>query len=361
MKVAILGSGGIGLASAAWLAHHGHEPVLWSPSGAGTRELAAGESLRYSGKIEGECRPQVATSAAEAVADADVILVAVPGNGHRTVMEAAAPHIRPGQVVIISSLCSLSALYLSRLLAGRGVEVPIATWGTTVLTARRRSGTEVAIMTVRTSLHVATLPVSQAAVGLETCRTLFGDRFIEQSDVLATSLININPVAHFGLALCNLTRIERGENWPQYHYMTDAVSRLITTLDHERLAVASAFGLKIHPIEEHFHRSFDVPVGDLADIARTIHARRGGPPGPTTLDTRFVHEDVPYGLVFAEAIGKIAGVDTTVHSAGIKVISAIYGRDFRAENDLLPVLGLEGLSKEELLRRAREGWPAATA
>jgi opine dehydrogenase len=277
------------------------------------------------------------------------------------VMEAAAPHIRPGQVVIISSLCSLSALYLSRLLAGRGVEVPIATWGTTVLTARRRSGTEVAIMTVRTSLHVATLPVSQAAVGLETCRTLFGDRFIEQSDVLATSLININPVAHFGLALCNLTRIERGENWPQYHYMTDAVSRLITTLDHERLAVASAFGLKIHPIEEHFHRSFDVPVGDLADIARTIHARRGGPPGPTTLDTRFVHEDVPYGLVFAEAIGKIAGVDTTVHSAGITVISAIYGRDFRAENDLLPVLGLEGLSKEELLRRAREGWPAATA
>ena len=42
MRVAILGAGAIGFGGAAFLSERGHEPILWSPSGKRTVELAAG-------------------------------------------------------------------------------------------------------------------------------------------------------------------------------------------------------------------------------------------------------------------------------------------------------------------------------
>lgn len=49
MRVAVVGAGNIGFAIAAYCGHHGHAVTIWSPSGAGTRALAAGEPLRYGG------------------------------------------------------------------------------------------------------------------------------------------------------------------------------------------------------------------------------------------------------------------------------------------------------------------------
>ena len=37
-----------------------------------------------------------------------------------------------------------------------------------------------------------------------------------------------------------------------------------------------------------------------------------------------------------------------LHDAGIAMFSALYGRDFRSENNLLPELALDGLSIREL-------------
>ena len=72
-----------------------------------------------------------------------------------------------------------------------------------------------------------------------------------------------------------------------------------------------------------------------------MHQRGDGTLGPTNLDTRYVLEDVPFGLVPTERLGRLAGAPAVLHESGINLLSAIYGRDFRAENDLLPALGLE--------------------
>ncbi|HWK44754.1 MAG TPA: NAD/NADP octopine/nopaline dehydrogenase family protein [Stellaceae bacterium] len=355
--MAVLGAGSIGFGTAAFLGERGHEPVLWSPSGGRTVALATGAALKATGAVVGEYHPRIAQSCADAVAEADAVLVAVPGNGHRRVIDALVPVLGEGQPVLINSHCSLSALYLSKRLAERGIAAPIVAWGTTVLTGRALSGTEVAVNAVRKQIDIATLPVAAGEAGLALCRSLFGDRFVLRADVLAISLSNLNPQNHMGMALCNLTRMERGEAWGNYAGITPAVGRLIEALDAERLAVAKAFGLAVRTVHEHFHLSFHVPLGSLGEMAQRIHDRDGGPPGPTTLDSRFVTEDVPYGLVPSELIARLAGVPSPLHTSGIELFSALYGRDFRAENDLLPELGLADLSATGLHALAREGWP----
>jgi opine dehydrogenase len=135
--------------------------------------------------------------------------------------------------------------------------------------------------------------------------------------------------------------------------MTPAVARLIEVLDGERRALAQAFGTEVRPIEQHFHRSFDVPLTSLAEIAAELHRRRGGPPGPTTLDTRFVLEDVPFGLAFYAAVARIAGVAVPNIEAATTVLSAAYGIDLRSANPLLAPLRLADTTREELLARTR--------
>ena len=358
MRVAILGAGAIAYGGAAFLCNEGHDPVLWSPSGKRTAELAGGSQLIATGALQGRFRPRVAITCKEAIRDADVVMIALPANGHRRVFEEAAPHLADGQIVLISSHCSFGALYLAKLLAARRVHVPIVAWSTTVTTGRQKNGTEVHVGNVRKKVDVSVLPVSAMAKGLQVCRALFGDRFNERPDMLAISLSNLNPQNHMGIALCNLTRMELGEAWSQSGNTTDAVGRLLEALDAERLSVAQAFGHTVRTIKDHFVLSFNTTPGPVGEMARQMVARGDGTTGPTTLDTRYVTEDVPFGLLPTVLLGQLVGKPATLHDAGVKIFSALYGRDFAAENDLLPELKLESMKVADLIELCRMGWPA---
>jgi opine dehydrogenase len=347
VKVAILGAGAIGLGGAAFLSQRGHEPVVWSPSGAGTSELARGTALQAHGAIEGSFSISTAHSCEAAIAQAEVVFIAVPGNAHRRVFDAAAPNLRNGQLVIVSGHLSFGALYLRRQLEARGIDAPVVAWGTTVTSGRKRGPSEVHVNSVRERVDLATVPVAAAARGLETCRVLFGDRFVPRADLLAIAVSNLNPQNHMGIALCNLTRMERGEQWDQYENITQAVGRLLEALDAERLAIAASLSVEVRTIVDHFHLSFHVPRGSMAEMARALHDK-GPTLGPTTLESRYVLEDVPFGLVATARLGRLAGTPARLHESGIDIFSALYGRDFWQANDLLPAIGFDTLSLGEL-------------
>ncbi|MDB5859241.1 MAG: octopine/nopaline dehydrogenase [Ramlibacter sp.] len=355
MKIGILGTGATGLGNAAWLAHAGHEVTVWSPGGQGARALLHAP-LRCEGILQTEVRVGVAADPqqfAQLVQDAQVLLVALPNNGHRAVMDRLLPHLRTGQTVIVSSMNSLSALYLFEQAGARGVDITVASFGTTVFATRRTGETQARINAKRLALGVATLPHGEGDKVLALCRALFGDVFVPHAHCLETMLTNTNPVAHGPLALFNWTRVERAEQWPQYHYLTPQVADVILRLDAERLALARAFGLEVRTIEEHFAASFGTTSATLADIAAELHAKRGGPPGPTDVATRYLSEDIPFGLAFGLVLGELAGVAMEATRTVVASASLLLGRDLAAENDLIAPLGLRGETAPGLLRRVR--------
>lgn len=350
VNVGIIGSGGIGLACAAWTAQRGHEVSVWSPRG--SAEALRHEPLCATGALEVTLRVGYADSAQELAARADVILIAVPLNGHRMVMDALLPHLRSGQLVIVSSMASLSSLYLYERALAQGIRVSVASFGTTALTARRKSPTHVNVMTRRASVSVSCLPRCDSQNALTVCEALFGGTgFTTEDSPLVSTLANTNAVTHAPLALFNWTRIERGENWPQYYFMTPHVSAVIEKLDAERRAIANAFGIDVRSIERHFSQSFNIDAERLADIATELHQRRGGPPGPTDVKTRFLSEDVPYGLVFLLALGRVARVSAPITEATITMAGLIVGEEFASGNDLIDALRLSSESVDGLLSR----------
>ncbi|RWA84444.1 NAD/NADP octopine/nopaline dehydrogenase family protein [Mesorhizobium sp.] len=356
MRVSILGAGAIAYGLAAYLANSGHLPMLWSPSGQRTKALAAGELLKATGDIEATVPVRIAKDCKDAITNAEVVIIALPAYGHKMVMDAALPHLIDGVPVIISSHCSFAALYLSKRLAERKVRLPIVVWGTTLLSGRQQGPTEVLVTTIRQKLDVATLPFSYQDQGHELCTTLFGDRFVNRDGMLAIALSNLNPQNHLGIALLNLTRMEKAEQWSQGGNVTPAVGRLIEALDAERLAIASHFDIAVRTVKEHFSLSFHVSMGTVSEMNQEMDRQGRGGFGPTTIESRYILEDVPFGLLPTALLGKITGNLAILHESGISILSAAYGRDLKADNDILPALGIEELSDVDLANLSRAGF-----
>ncbi|KAJ5157921.1 uncharacterized protein N7482_009021 [Penicillium canariense] len=353
MRVAVLGTGAIGLASISLLLSKGHEAVAWSPRGL----LPAGPMLLTAeGALEHEATVEVAATCSEAVAGADAVLVTVSATGYRTVLEALAACLQAGQPVIISAQLSLGALFLSRLLARRGITAPIAAWGSTMLSGARLAPNRVLLRNIRAEIDVAAVPRRDGEAMLDLCRTLFGDRFRLRDGLIAITLSNVNPQNHLAIAMCNLSRMENGEKWRQWANTTTAVGRLMEALDAERLAIAESFGVEVRNIRQHLHRSFHVPEGPVGEMAAQLAAGSSDPLGPATLESRYVLEDAPFGLPGTELLGRMCGRPAILHESGLKLISALYGRDFTAENDILPDLSLDKMDAALLQRMADEGW-----
>ena len=354
IRIGIAGAGSIACGTAALLYRNKHLPTLWSPSGKSTTAFEK-VPLEAHGVIEEEFAPAIAHSAKELAETNDALIIALPATGHKTVMDALAPHIREGQHVIISSHAAFGAVYLTQVLAERGVNAPVTAWGTTIVSGRRHEENKVRVNTIRNRVDLCTVPEAGSDDGLALCQSLFGDRFMPRDGLLAILLSNLNPQNHLGIALCNITRMEREEDWSQGLNVTPKVGRLLEKLDLERLAIAKALNLKVKTIFEHFHQSFHVPIGTISEMNQQMHTHGYGGLGPATADSRYVTEDVPYGLQVTVVLGRLVERPATLHEAGIRLFSAMYDREFALENEFLHALELESYSLCDLQHASRTG------
>jgi opine dehydrogenase len=140
---------------------------------------------------------------------------------------------------------------------------------------------------------------------------------------------------------------------------TDAVGRATAAVDAERLAIARALGVPAVPFLDIFYEAGLTTraareSGDISRACRESEPNRSIK-SPPSLDHRYLHEDVGYGLVPMAALGRLAGVatptiDALVHLAGLAV-----GIDYAREGLTLERLGLDGKSPSELLTFVEQG------
>jgi opine dehydrogenase len=140
---------------------------------------------------------------------------------------------------------------------------------------------------------------------------------------------------------------------------TDAVGRVTSAVDAERLAVAKALGVPAAPFIDIFYEAglTTKAARDSGDISRACRESEPNKTikSPSSLDHRYVHEDVGYGLVPIAALGELAGVATPTIDALVQLASLAVGVDYRRHGLTLEKLGLAGKSPSELLKFVEEG------
>jgi len=355
----VLGGGNTAFALAANLALRGYQVTLYElPRYAASLEpLRDQPSIRLTGVAEqGIADIASVTTDMQEAAEPDLLLIAVPSYAHQAFADVLIPHLRPGHILALLP-GNLGALAFGRQAreAGRGDGVLFAEADTAPYVCRKLGPAHAHIWGVATGLGLGVFPARETARALDLLTDVFPGLH-PYPNALACGLNATNPVVHPAGVLLNAGRIEyaRGEFYFYEEGVTPAVVRAIKAVDAERLAVAAAFGLTLDPVEENYWKAGFGPRGDLwATIngSRMLTQLRA----PGSLETRWLSEDIPYGIATWALLGAQLGVPTPVMRACTDLGSAVTGLDCwrvaRTPNDL----GITGFGREQLDRYLSEG------
>jgi opine dehydrogenase len=360
-KFTVVGAGHGGKPMAAHLALMGFPTVLFNRT---PERIAA---IRKRGGIDlesGDAGPSgfgalhaVTSDYAEALADADVIMVVTPSSAHADVAQHCAAHLKDGQAVVLNPGRTGGAIEFVKVLRDCGcrADVIVAEAGTLIYASRSDGPAQARIFRIKEAVPLAALPATRTAHVLSVLRPAY-PQFIDGGNVLKTSLDNMGAVFHPALALLNAGWIEATHGKFQFYIdgATPSVAHVLEALDRERVTVAAALGIRAQTAQEWLQMAYDATGADLCEA---IHNQPGyyGIEAPATLNHRYIFEDVPMSLVPIAALGQRYGVSVGAIDAIIRLACIIHRTDYWRRGRTLDKLGIEGLSVTELTRYVEDG------
>ncbi len=287
----------------------------------------------------------ITTDIAPVIADAEFIFVVVPASAHAFMAEACAPHLRDDQVIILNPGRTGGALEFRNVLNRLGVKarVFVAEAQTLLYTCRISGPARVRISSVKNQVKLAAFPARDTAPVLERLNPLY-PQFVAAADVLETGLDNIGAMFHPTTTILSVGRIESGVPFEFYRDMTPSIARFIEAMDVERLAVAKAFDVHAQSACEWLGKSYPGITGDTLYDRIQSNVAYHGIAAPRSINTRYIWEDVPTGLVPMVALGRLANVDMPACVGLANVACALLGRNFWEEGRNISRLGIAGLS-----------------
>jgi opine dehydrogenase len=352
LRFAIVGAGNGGQSFAVHLSLLGFPVSLWDVEKEKVDALQRAGRIVASGSVQGEAKIDLITGdICEAVRGADVIMVVIPTVYQRSTAAAMAPALTDGQVIVLNPGATGGALEVRNTLRESGVKASlvVAETDTLLYACRSPQAGEVIIYGVKDHLDVAALPAAESSKVAALLNTAF-PQFKPMPSVLFTSLNNANAMMHPAPTLLNAGRIESKASFEYYSQgVTPSIARVVEKLDEERLAIGRALGVAIPSIHHFYRMSYGADGANLYEQIQKVRAY-DGIKGPTNLNTRYLFEDIPTGLVPLSCLGRALGVMTPTMDAVVELGSSLLGRDLRAEGRTLERLGLSGMSAEEIRR-----------
>lgn len=358
MAVVVLGAGNTGFSIAAKLALEGRDVVLWehesfTASLAPIRERKQIKLLGAGG--EGTATlVETTTDPRAALAAGDILLASVPSYAHRAFCGALLPHLRAEHLLALLP-GNLGSLAFARRLRDAGGRALLAESDTAPYVCRKTAPDTATIWGVVPAMGIGVFPAARTGEAIERLTRCFpGVR--PYPHAMAAGLGAMNPIVHPPGVLMNAGRIEhsRGEFYFYEEGVTPGIVRVIETLDDERRALGRAFDLTLLPVAEAFHAAGFGPKGDLwaaINGSRMLTQLRA----PGSLQTRWLSEDVPYGLRTWSELGRTVGVPMPVADALTALADRVMGSDSWATGRSLVDLGIAGMQREALIRYLTTG------
>ncbi len=356
--IAVLGAGNAGRALAADLANRGAAVSLWNRTAAHLVGIEARGGVELEGELEGFGRIQMVTADLRlALAGVDLVMVCVPACAHAEVAAACARQLRNGQTVVLNPGRTFGALEFVRALraANCRADVAVAETATFVMTARTTGPAQSRVTRVKQAVPVAALPADRTPEVVSVLAPWY-PQFTAAENALETSFGNVGAVIHPTIALLNAARIEN--ELGRFDFYTDGispgVSRVLGAVDRERRAVAALLGVEVLPLETWLTAAYGASGADLFEAIQANVGYRGIA-APSTLDHRFILEDVPMSLVPVASAGRAFGLKTRAAEALIMLAGLVHDTNYWRTGRTVESLGLDGLSPGEIRQVIEKG------
>lgn len=317
MRVAVIGSGHGGCATAAHLSRCGNEVVLFKLSesqGWDNFSAIRDNGGLYVRGIKGDGFAHLQAKGADDIAtisEFDIICVNYVANFHCRVAACIAPHVRGGQIVIYNP-GYLGTLILRSAMAqvNNRSRATFVEFETLPFSTRITAPGEVTIFSENLAHPCAIWPMEDRDHALDRVGSIAG-RCELRDNAFEVSLHNPNMIIHTVGVLLNPTRVESPDrSFALYRDgFSPGVWSIVAALDEEKMAVLSCLGCEPRSYFDEFKlRTFGHI--DLDSAWAFSHYADEAPGGPYSLDHRYLTEDVPKGLGLLQTLGRLCGVST---------------------------------------------------
>jgi opine dehydrogenase len=360
-RYSVLGAGNGGKAMAAHLSLKGFEVNLYNrtPEHISAIKARGGIELEsHEGGPHGFGKLNIVTSdIQEAVESADVLMVVVPSSAHASIARNMAPFLRDGQNLILHPGRTCGALEVAKIIrdSGSTADITISEAETFIYASRSDGPAQARIFRIKDAVPLASLPAVRTEQVLEIINQAY-PQYIDGINVLHTGLNNMGAIFHPTLTLLNAGWIESTHGDFQFYIdgVTPSVARLLEVLDRERVTVASALGIRARSAMDWIQMAYTTSGGDLHEA---IHNQPGyyGIKAPSSLNHRYIFEDVPMSLVPIASMAKQYGVSVRGMESIIRIACIIHRTDYWRRGRTLRKLGIDRLSVTELTRYVTEG------
>lgn len=349
---AVIGGGNGGQSAAGHLGTMGYDVRLYDVVSETVDAITKAGGIEVRGAVEGFGPVSRASTDMEYVIDgADVIMVIAPAIYHRNIAEAMAPLVKPGQVVFVHPGATFGAIEFREVFRSAGVDVgkmAIAEAQSLLYACRVSQPGHAKINGMKNNLAVAAVPASKTEEALEKIADAF-PRMHPASNVFETSLTNLNAIMHPAPSILNTSLIESEHQWEYYRDgITPTIGRFLDKLDEERVVVGRAIGLNLKNVRELYEEFYGAEGETMTDVVRNVEAYRGIA-GQKRLDTRYVLEDIPTGLVPMVSLSRQLGLEADMMDTICRLGSYLVGKDLISTGRTMENLGLSGMSGEELI------------
>ena len=350
MKIAVIGAGNMGCAVSADLTIKGHEITLIKTSKSMHVEnfeyLKAnnGHIEMLESNITTSTNIKCVTDDISKITDSEIIYISIMTNYHEVLIKKLLPYFRDGQIIIIVP-GYLSTAYILKYCSNINLTIVEGESSTIDCRISKPGHIKVGFRNVRNPIGV--YPKKNIPLVIDKLSAL-EYHYEYLSSVIEAAIHNPNLIVHTVGAIMSIPRIEKtnGDYCMYWEVFTPSVWNILEKLDNEKIQILKKLGFSQIPYVEacKYRNSLDNSK-NAKDVFFEYASSPYRAKGPTAVDTRYISEDVPQGLVMLEALGKHLNSHTPVCTSLIEIASTALGRDLRAEGRTPESLGIENINK----------------
>lgn len=329
--ICILGAGHQGLAMAGYLALSGEHVKLWNRTAENITKVRNTRTIGCNGIISGNGIIDMASSCIEDVVS-QVVLVTAPSNAHCDIARAISPYVNADMVIVLNPGRTFGAIEFAETLKKNGVkELPhIAETQTIVYTCRKCSQDSVTILALKDNVKISSIRKDDLEYICSKLPKSICPCFKLEDNYLNTTLSNVGMILHCAPVLMNIGWIESLEHNFKYYYdgISKSVADFIQKIDNERLEVARKYKCDVLSTMEWLKTIYKIQGEDLYECIRNVEVYKYID-APPSIETRYILEDVPNGLVPIECLAMESGIKTPAITTIINLACMVYEQDFR--------------------------------
>ena len=300
---------------------------------------------------------QVTSDIEIAVKNSQLIMLVVPAFAHAELAGKMSPFLEDGQIIVLNPGRTFGALEFRKVLIESDcvANVVVAEAQTFLYASRSDGPAQAFIHRIKDAVPLAALPAPDTQQVLDVLKPYF-PQFIDGKTVLDTGLNNIGAVFHPAITLHNLGWIEATGGEFQFYIdgVTPSVAKLMEAIDRERVSIGRMLGIEVITAKEWLKLAYDSKGENLYEA---IHNQEGyrGIKAPSTINHRYINEDVPMSLVPMASLGNVLGVRVRGMTSIIRQACIIRNRDFWALGRSVERLGISNIKPENLLSIVTDG------